>query len=1055
MATKKKVMLAKLSRPKLHNVLVRPRLFALLDQGQTRAVTWVAGPPGAGKTALVASYLETNKLKNIWYQLDAGDHDIATFFHYLSQTIEVAKGQFPLPVLTAEYLGDIPGFTRHYFREFFSQLRLPAVLAFDNYHEIPRESALHAALEHAAQELPDGASLIVISREDPPAAFARIDAQDRLARIDWNDLKLTLEEATAIAAERFQLDAPKLQSLHEMSQGWAAGLTLALERMKRSDGELRPIQGEALESVFNYFAGQILNATEPDVREFLMRTALLQRLTATMAEQISGNTNAANLLEDLYRRRLFTERRGEQPYSYQYHDLFRAFLLVQLQQLHGTQGMDALRQQAGQLLEQAERYDEAFALYRAASDWDSAVRLALGQAKTLLAQGRGETLREWIKALPTKIVASNPWLNYWHGIALWELASDEGRHPLEQAYRQLQKDRNAPGQIACCSAIVMAYLRDSANCRPLDHWIDRLNGLLRMSPDFQSPLHELQVNAALASYTHQRDPRAEFYESAINRCLQLLATDIPVNDKIGPACCLVWSLREAGRIADCTQIEASVQAFLRPSHVSPGNMMNWWLEVAWTAVWRGDRAAAIAALKRTQEICIEHALTAPANNVFMHLLLAGIAVQTGDLNAAESHINKLESFSNPNRLLERGWVNWIRSVMAAMRDNWAGAVEFARRELALLSEGGSTFQLFNAYLRLAGGLIGQQNYEEAHEAIENARAILTDSFGYRALADVDFMAAWLAMQQGEMDQFDHYVRDALALLKRTEVHACLWSLDPRILPGVLARALTRNIETQQVRELIRHLALQAPADAGTRWPWPIKLNLLGRFEVLLGDAPLESSRKPAKKPLALLKALACAGGNAVPVAQLLDWLWPESEADAAQKALDMAVHRLRGLLGSNDAVRLRDGRMSLDPTQIWVDAWAFETFCHQGTETAATAADLYRGTLLPEDLDAVWSVSYREKLHDSFNRLICQQATELESQQRYAEALTWYARGLAADDLVEAMYQGLMRCHLNLGHRADALATFQRLRRTLASKLRTLPSAESVALATSAENVTA
>ena len=117
------------------------------------------------------------------------------------------------------------------------------------------------------------------------------------------------------------------------------------------------------------------------------------------------------------------------------------------------------------------------------------------------------------------------------------------------------------------------------------------------------------------------------------------------------------------------------------------------------------------------------------------------------------------------------------------------------------------------------------------------------------------------------------------------------------------------------------------------------------------------------------------------------------------------------------------------------------------------AAGLYRGALLPEDSDAVWSVSYREKLLDSFNRLICTQASALESQQRYTEALTWYTRGLEADDLVEAMHQGMMRCHLKLGRRADALAAFQRLRRTLASKLRTLPSAESVTLAAGAEEV--
>ena len=427
-------------------------------------------------------------------------------------------------------------------------------MVFDNYHEIPGDSALHAALEQAAQELPDGASLIVISREDPPAAFARIDAQDRLARIEWNNLKLTLEESTAIAAERFQLNAPKLRSLHEMSHGWAAGLTLALERMKRSGGELRHIQGEALESVFNYFAGQIFNTTEPEVREFLMRTALLQPITAAMAERISGKADAANLLENLYRRRLFTDRRGVPPFSFQYHDLFRAFLLDQLAHTYVPINLDELRRQAGAILEEAQRYDGAFAQYRSATDWDSAIRLTLARAQTLLAQGRSETLREWIKALPQELTAINPWLNYWHGVALLELGSDEARHPLEQAYQQLQKDRDAPGQIAFCSSIVMAYIRDGADCRPLDHCIDQMNGLLRTSPDFQSPLHELQVNAALASYAHLRNPRADFYESAINRSLRLLATDIPSTTRLVPRA--TWSGVYVKQVASRTALRS-------------------------------------------------------------------------------------------------------------------------------------------------------------------------------------------------------------------------------------------------------------------------------------------------------------------------------------------------------------------------------------------------------------------------------------------------------------------------------------------------------------------
>jgi LuxR family transcriptional regulator, maltose regulon positive regulatory protein len=184
-----------------------------------------------------------------------------------------------------------------------------------------------------------------------------------------------------------------------------------------------------------------------------------------------------------------------------------------------------------------------------------------------------------------------------------------------------------------------------------------------------------------------------------------------------------------------------------------------------------------------------------------------------------------------------------------------------------------------------------------------------------------------------------------------------------------------------------------------------------------------------------LKALACAGGKGITESQLIDWFWPESEADAARKALDISLHRLRALLGSVEFVKVGDGRIGLDRSRVWVDAWAFEAASgHAGlddTRSTEETAGLYRGALLPEDVDAVWSVSYREKLRDSFNRMIRTRAENLEAKRDYAEALRWYARGLEADDLAEAMYQGMMRCQLGMGCPADTLATYQRLRRTL------------------------
>src|SRR6185436_6130901 len=102
--------LAKLTHPKLHNVLARHRLFAQLDAGRERAVVWVVGPPGSGKTALVASYVDAARLHCVWYHVDAGDRDLATFFHYLSQSLDNPSRRTPLPVITPEHLANLPAF---------------------------------------------------------------------------------------------------------------------------------------------------------------------------------------------------------------------------------------------------------------------------------------------------------------------------------------------------------------------------------------------------------------------------------------------------------------------------------------------------------------------------------------------------------------------------------------------------------------------------------------------------------------------------------------------------------------------------------------------------------------------------------------------------------------------------------------------------------------------------------------------------------------------------------------------------------------------------------
>src|SRR5262249_14979665 len=75
--------LAKLTRPQLSAAVPRLRLFKLLDDSNTKPLIWIHGPPGAGKTTMVADYLTTKKISGIWYQVDRDDADLASFFYYL------------------------------------------------------------------------------------------------------------------------------------------------------------------------------------------------------------------------------------------------------------------------------------------------------------------------------------------------------------------------------------------------------------------------------------------------------------------------------------------------------------------------------------------------------------------------------------------------------------------------------------------------------------------------------------------------------------------------------------------------------------------------------------------------------------------------------------------------------------------------------------------------------------------------------------------------------------------------------------------------------------
>ena len=392
----------------------RPDLMgALRENGNVRLVL-VSAPAGAGKTTLLASWRADPEERRpfAWVSLDGRDNDPVRFWSYVLAALRTVAPEIGIGVDDALLAagGDLTELALPLLVNALTLLPGPIVLVLDDFHII-NNADVHQSVEFLVDHLPRTVQLALAGRNDPPLALARLRARAELLEVRVGDLRLSLDEATTLLNGSLQLNltTDQILALVERTEGWAAGLQLVgLSLRGRRDPEayIASLAGDD-RLIVDYLVAEVLERQSPEVREFLLCTSIVSRLTAPLCDALVGATGSRDRLVELERANLFLVSLDDRRVWYRYHHLFRELLAHELS-LTRPDDVTPLHRRAYEWHLREGLVAEAISHAIAAGDHGRAAELMAASWLSFVNRGELVTLEAWARALPPQVAESDP-----------------------------------------------------------------------------------------------------------------------------------------------------------------------------------------------------------------------------------------------------------------------------------------------------------------------------------------------------------------------------------------------------------------------------------------------------------------------------------------------------------------------------------------------------------------------------------------------------------------------------------------------------------------------
>ncbi|GER22932.1 helix-turn-helix transcriptional regulator [Zafaria cholistanensis] len=422
----------------------RPRLVNQLASGRQagRRLTLVSAPAGFGKTALLSEWIAQTRRRHpevrvAWLSLDESDNDPVRFLTYLAAALHRADAaigredpevRLPVEATLTSLINDM------------ARSAQPLILFLDDFQRIEDLTVVEAVVS-LLDHLPSTAHVAIASRSDPLLPLARLRAGADLTELRAADLRFTPDEASAFLNEVMGLSLSRQDEavLGTRTEGWIAGLQLAGLSLRESPDVSAFIEAFAGSNrfVIDYLVEEVLNRAAPDIRDFLYRTAILDRLSGPLCDAVAGRTDSTRMLESIERANLFIVPLDDSRQWYRYHHLFADVLRSRVL-ARGPAHVAALHRLASEWYEHNGSPDEAIRHAFEAADFPRAARMIEAIIPGVRKSRQDATLLGWLAALPDDTRKRRPVLQVfsaWASLVAGDLSTaslqlDEAEHLL-------------------------------------------------------------------------------------------------------------------------------------------------------------------------------------------------------------------------------------------------------------------------------------------------------------------------------------------------------------------------------------------------------------------------------------------------------------------------------------------------------------------------------------------------------------------------------------------------------------------------------------------------